>query len=73
MRYDGGLTLALAFWSRSAVLIELCQGSEALVDIQCAIDNGLENLKKQLEYYVRLAKANARKRIDIFSTKPTGL
>lgn len=61
IRCDGGLTLALALWSRSAVLLDLNRGSDALVDIQSAIDNGLDDVKKQLEYYVRLAKANASK------------
>lgn len=62
IQHDGGLTLAFALWSRSAVLIDLNRGFDAIVDIQCAIDNGLDDVKKQLEYYVRLAKANARKR-----------
>lgn len=61
IRCDAGFSLALAFWSRSAVLLDLNRGSDALVDIQCAIDNGLDELKKQHEYYARLAKANARK------------
>lgn len=61
IRFDAGFSLALAFWSRSAVLLDLNRGSDALVDIQCAIDNGLDDLKKQHEYYARLAKANARK------------
>lgn len=51
----------MALWSRSAVLLDLNRGSDALVDIQSAIDNGLDDVKKQLEYYVRLAKANASK------------
>lgn len=51
----------MALWSRSAVLLDLNRGSDALFDIQSAIDNGLDDLKKQLEYYVRLAKANASK------------
>lgn len=61
IRFDAGFSLALAFWSRSAVLLDLNRGSDALVDIQCAIDNGLDDLKKQHEYYARLAIANARK------------
>lgn len=61
IRFDAGFSLALAFWSRSAVLLDLNRGSDALVDIQCAIDSGLDDLKKQHEYYARLAKANARK------------
>lgn len=61
IRHDAGLTLALALWSRSAVLLDLNRGCDALVDIQSAIDNGLDDLKNQLEYYVRLAKANASK------------
>lgn len=61
IRFDGGLTLALAFWSRSAVLLQLNRGADALVDIQCAIDNGLEQIKSKPEYFARLAKANARK------------
>lgn len=61
IRHDAGLTLAMAFWSRSAVLLDLNRGCDALVDIQCAIDNGLDDLKKQPEYYARLAKANASK------------
>lgn len=61
MRYDGGLSLALAFWSRSAVLLDLNRGNDALADIQCAIDNGLDDVKKQLDYYVRMAKANSSK------------
>lgn len=61
LRYDGGLTLALAFWSRSAVLLQLNRGADALVDIQCAIDNGLEPIKAKPEYFARLAKGNARK------------
>lgn len=61
IRFDSGLSLALALWSRSAVLLDLNRGTDALVDIQCAIDNGLEDLKKQHEYYARLARANARK------------
>lgn len=65
IRYDGGLSLALAFWSRSAVLLDLNRGADALVDIQCAIDNGLDELKKQCEYYARLAKANASKCLTI--------
>lgn len=61
LRYDGGLTLATAYWSRSAVLLQLNRGADALVDIQCAIDNGLEPIKTKPEYFARLAKANARK------------
>lgn len=61
IQHDAGLTLAMAFWSRSAVLLDLNRGSDALVDIQCAIDNGFDELKKQHEYYARLAKANACK------------
>lgn len=61
IRFDAGFSLALAFWSRSAVLLDLNRGSNALDDIQCAIDNGLDDLKKQHEYYARLAIANARK------------
>lgn len=61
IRYDGGLSLALALWSRSAVLLDLNRGDDALADIQCAIDNGLDNVKKKLDYYVRMAKANASK------------
>lgn len=60
IRHDAGLTLAQALWSRSAVLLDLNRGCDALADIQSAIDNGLD-LKKQLEYYVRLARANASK------------
>lgn len=59
LQHDAGLSLALAFWSRSAVLLDLHRPSDALVDMQCAIDNGLGELKKQVEYYIRLAKANA--------------
>lgn len=59
IRFDSGLTLAMSFWSRAAVLLDLNRGDDALFDIQCAIDNGLDDVKKQLEYYVRLAKANA--------------
>lgn len=59
VQFDGGLTLAFAFWSRSAVLLELRRGADALVDIQCAIDNGYDAIKTQLEYYIRLARANA--------------
>lgn len=61
LRFDGGLTLATAYWSRSAVLLQLNRGADALVDIQCAIDNGLEPIKTKPEYFARLAKANARK------------
>lgn len=61
VRYDAGMSLALALWSRSAVLLDLNRGSDALVDMQCAIDNGLDDIKKQLDYYVRLTKANASK------------
>lgn len=49
----------MSFWSRAAILLDLNRGDDALVDIQCAIDNGLDDVKKQLEYFVRLAKANA--------------
>lgn len=59
MQFDGGLTLALAFWSRSAVLLDMRRADDALVDIQCAIDNGYDAIKTHLEYYIRLAKANA--------------
>lgn len=55
----------MALWSRSAVLLDLNRGSDALVDIQSAIDNGLDDLKKQLEYFIRLARANASKCISI--------
>lgn len=61
IRYDAGLSLALAYWSRSAVLLDLNRGAEALVDIQCAIDNGLDDLKKQPDYYARMARAHASK------------
>lgn len=61
IRYDGGLSLALALWSRSAVLLDLNRGNDALADIQFAIDNGLDDVKKHHEYYVRMAKANASK------------
>lgn len=60
LRYDGGLSMGLALWGRSAVLIELGRGEEALVDIQQAIENGLGEIKKKSEYFVRLAKAYAR-------------
>lgn len=59
IQHDAGLSLALALWSRSAVLLDLHRPNDALNDMQCAIDNGLDELKKQVEYYVRLAKANA--------------
>lgn len=58
---DEGMSLGLALWSRSAVLLDLNRGDDALVDIQSAVDNGLDDAKKQLDYYVRLAKANASK------------
>lgn len=61
VRSDGGLSLALALWSRSAVLLDLNRGNDALADIQCAIDNGLDDVKKHLDYYVRMTKANASK------------
>lgn len=60
LRYDGGLSLALAFWSRSLALLELNRGDDALVDIQCAIENGLNDIKKTSQYFIRLAKAYAR-------------
>lgn len=61
IRFDGGFSLAMAFWTRSTVLLQLNRGADALVDIQCAIDNGLESIKSKPEYFARLAKANARK------------
>ena len=61
IRQDAGFSLAKALWSRSAVLLDLNRGNDALADIQSAIDNGLDDLKKQPEYYVRLARANASK------------
>lgn len=64
LRYDGGLSLALALWSRSSVLIELNRHEDALVDIQCAIENGLNDIKKTSEYFIRLAKAYARKCVE---------
>lgn len=61
IRCDAGLTLAYAFWSRSSVLLALKNGQSALIDMQCAIANGFEQIKKDFEYYKRLAIANARK------------
>lgn len=58
---DAGLSLAYAFWSRSAVLLELKNGQNAIIDMQCAIENGLEKVKEDFEYYKRLTIANARK------------
>ena len=58
-RIDAGLSLALALWCRSSVLLELGNGHDALADIQFAIDNGLQQAKQRHEYYLRLAKANA--------------
>lgn len=69
MRYDGGLSLAFALWSRSSVLLKLKHGAEALVDIQSAIDNGLEQVKKTPEYFKRLATAYAREFIYFQSLK----
>lgn len=50
----------MAHWFRSAILLQLNRPADALVDIQCAIDNGLERYKSKPEYFGRLAKANAR-------------
>lgn len=62
---DGGLTLALALWSRAAVLLELGNGQAALSDLQYSLVCGLP-AKEHGSYYVRLAKANACK-LPIYS------
>lgn len=63
LNFDGGLTLALALWSRSQAFIALNDGKNALADLQCSLNNGLP-AKHHGEYYVRLARSNACKFVD---------
>lgn len=64
---DGGLSLAFALWTRSAVLLELGDGKSAISDLQHSITCGLP-AKQHGAYYLRLARANARK-IQIYGGK----
>lgn len=57
---DGGLSLALALWARSSVLLELDEGELAVQDLQYAVKNNFP-IKHRPEYYWRLAKCYARK------------
>lgn len=60
LQTDGGITLAFALWSRSAVLLELGNGEMALSDLQHSLACGLP-AKQHGSYYLRLARANACK------------
>ncbi|XP_068149660.1 SET and MYND domain-containing protein 4 [Drosophila tropicalis] len=55
---DDGLTLALAYRSRSSILIALGEGEAALSDLKLACNFGLE-LKESVDYYCKMAKAYA--------------
>lgn len=59
LQIDGGLSLALALWSRSAALLELGDGKNAISDLQHSLTCGLP-AKQHGAYYLRLARANAR-------------
>lgn len=50
------MSLALALWNRSKLLLELGEGDKAIQDLQYALKNKF-NVKHQPEYYWRLAKA----------------
>jgi SET and MYND domain-containing protein 4 len=52
---DNGLTLALALWNRSEVLIRLLDGEHGLKDLQMSAKAGFQ-VKQNAQYYARLAK-----------------
>ncbi|XP_050335522.1 SET and MYND domain-containing protein 4 [Bactrocera neohumeralis] len=55
---DNGLSLAMAYRSRAAILINLGNGQAAMSDLKLAANYGLE-LKENVDYYIKLAKAYA--------------
>ncbi|XP_037939515.1 SET and MYND domain-containing protein 4-like [Teleopsis dalmanni] len=55
---DDGLTLAMAFRTRSIILIGLGDGETALSDLKLAASFGLES-KQSVDYYIKMAKAYA--------------
>ncbi|KAM8708839.1 hypothetical protein ACLKA7_015758 [Drosophila subpalustris] len=55
---DNGLTLAMAYRSRAAILIALGEGEAALSDLKLATNFGLES-KESVDYYCKMAKAYA--------------
>lgn len=57
---DNGLSLAMAYRSRAAILINLGNGQAAMSDLKLAANYGLE-LKENVDYYIKLAKAYACK------------
>ncbi|XP_055384108.1 SET and MYND domain-containing protein 4 [Condylostylus longicornis] len=67
---DGGLTLALALWQRSSILIEMGEGERALADLKLTTTFGL-NTKQNPEFYIKMAKAytlmgeNARAKVSL--------
>lgn len=57
---DNGLSLSLAYRSRAGILINLGDGETALRDLKLAASYGLE-LKGNVDYYIKMAKAYACK------------
>jgi SET and MYND domain-containing protein 4 len=55
---DNGLTLALALWNRSEVLIRSLDGQHALKDLQICAKVGFQ-AKQNPQYYARMAKCYA--------------
>uniref|UniRef100_A0A0A1X542 SET and MYND domain-containing protein 4 n=1 Tax=Zeugodacus cucurbitae TaxID=28588 RepID=A0A0A1X542_ZEUCU len=55
---DNGLSLAMAYRSRAAILINMGNGQAAMSDLKLAATYGLE-LKENADYYIKLAKAYA--------------
>ncbi|XP_055914079.1 SET and MYND domain-containing protein 4 [Eupeodes corollae] len=55
---DGGLTLALAFWTRALILLDMGNGEAALSDLKLAANYGVES-KSSVDYYLKMAKAYA--------------
>lgn len=53
--YDSGLSLAIALWSRSKILLQLDDGDKALQDLQYAMKKKVP-IKEKSEYFWRMAK-----------------
>lgn len=62
---DDGRSLALSYRSRAGILINLGNGQAAMNDLKLAAAYGLE-LKENVDYYIKLAKAYACEHEKLF-------
>lgn len=53
---DNGLSLALAYWTRAIILLEMGEGELSMIDLKLAVSNGLQ-IKDNPDYYLKLTTA----------------